>query len=57
MIKRLICYLLGHVLRTPDDVVCVRCGRPAFVPPPHDRGVDFDTIDDCPHPHHRRDDE
>ena len=52
MIKRLLCYLLGHVLRAPDDVLCVRCGRPAFEPPPRNHGSE-DTIDDCPHPHRK----
>ena len=57
MVARVICFFLGHILAfeqvRPGQVVrCVRCHRALFVLPPT---LDPDTIDDCPHPHHRRD--
>jgi len=52
MLRRLICYLLGHLLWTPFDTVCARCGR-VVVPSRIDPEEDVDTIVDCPHPHQR----
>lgn len=59
MVARAICFLLGHLIEMPrhplgGTIVCVRCKRKMFCLP-LDLDADADTIDDCPHPHHRKD--